>query len=182
VNSVIHRIAPVLFGALFAASPLASATPTPSGHKSRVPNAIAMPIVLHAQFAAQAGGPAAQAATQIDVLVINGAAGSGGIGAGLQNLPQLARPPFSAYGTLTLVSRTTLPLGAAPATVQIPNGNSAQVTSAGRQPNGRYQVNVQLTLNGRTHAIQFAAAPGDPFFTAQTTGPNSALILGFVVH
>jgi hypothetical protein len=170
----------MLFIGLCTASPIAAATPTSRGHKTRGP--LTVPIVLRPQLAAQAGGSPAQTATQIDVLVINGAAGNGGIGPGLQNLPQLTRPPFSAYGTLTLVSRTTLPLGTAPATVQIPNGNSAQVTSGGRQSNGRYQVNVQLTLNGRTHAMQFAAAPGDPFFTAQTTGPNNALILGFVVH
>ncbi len=123
-----------------------------------------------------------QAAARIDVLVINGSTGPGGIGAGLENLPQLREMPFSVYTRLNLVSRTTLPLGAAPATVSIPNGNSAVITSTGRAANGRYQVNVQLTLSGRSHAVSFAAAPGDPFFTAQTTGADSALILGFIVR
>jgi hypothetical protein len=163
VIAVKSRIAAVMVSTLLANGAGAHATPT---HPT----------------ASQRGAQAApQAATQIEVLVINGASGNSGIGPGLENLPQLTRPPFSAYGTLTLVSRTSLPLGTAPANATLPNG-SAAITSSGRQPNGRYQVNVQLTLNGRTHAMQFAAAPGDPFFTAQTTGPDRALILGFVVR
>ncbi len=167
MNSVTRRRASIWFAAVLAAGAGAFATPAR----------------LHrANGSVNAQTPTPAAATQIDVLVINGSQGTGGIGAGLQNLPQLARPPFSSYGTLTLASRTTLALGATPATASIGGANSVQVTSSGRQPNGRYQVSVQLTLNGRTHAIQFAAAPGDPFFTAQTTGASSALILGFVVH
>lgn len=139
-----------------------------------------LPSLTSAQSTAQT--PAPQPSAQVEVLVLLGSNGPGGIAPGLQNLPQLTRPPFSAYSQITLVSRTTLPLGPTPHTVALPNGNSAAITSQGRLPNGRYEVTVQLTMSGRTHNIQFSATPGDPFFTARSTGPNSALILGFIVR
>lgn len=126
--------------------------------------------------------PSPQPAAQIEVLVLQGSNGPGGIAPELRNLPQLARPPFSAYSQITLVSRTTLPLGPTARSISLPNGNSASVASQGRLPNGRYEVTVQLTIEGRTHNIQFSASPGDPFFTARSTGTNSALILGFIVR
>ena len=135
--------------------------------------------VQRARAAVSAQSP--QPATRIDVLVISGSTGPGGVGAGLENLPQLRELPFVFYTHMTLVSRVTLPLGTSPATASIPNGTAA-ITTTGRGANGRYQVNVQLTLGGRAHAVSFAAAPGDPFFTVHTTGAASALILGFIVR
>lgn len=135
-----------------------------------------------AQVAAQAPAPQPQAPAQIEVLVLQGSNGTGGIAAGLQNLPQLTRPPFSAYSQIDLVSRTTLPLGTNAQRVALPDGNSAAITSQGRLPTGRYEVTVQLSMQGRTHNIQFSATPGDPFFTARSTGAHSALILGFIVR
>lgn len=136
--------------------------------------------VPRALFALRAQTP--RAGTQIEVLVIQGSHGPGGIGAGLETLAQLREPPFAFYTHLTLVSRVTRPLGAVPVTVSIPGGSHAELTSTGRGSNGRYVVNVALTLDGRAHDVSFAAAPGDPFFTAHTTGADSALILGFIVH
>ena len=171
MTRVTNRFAAVILPALVAAGVIGHAAPSPQRHKLPTSH-------VGAPRSAQTPQPAAQ----IEVLLVNGTNGTGGIGPGLENLPQLTRPPFSAYSQLTLVSRSSQTLGTSPATVSIPNGNSAVITSPGRQANGRYQVNVQLTINGHTHGVQFAAAPGDPFFTAETTGPNSALILGFIIH
>jgi hypothetical protein len=137
------------------------------------------PLAPRAQVLAQAPQPG----SRIEVLVLEGSNGPGGIAPGLQNLRQLSRMPFRAYSQISVVSRTTLPLGAAPAqTVALPNGGNLQVTLSGRQPNGRFAVSVQLTHGGRTHNMDFAATVGDPFFTVRQTGAASALILGFIIR
>jgi hypothetical protein len=151
----------------------------------------AVPVLAHAEPAvlrvpvrrpaAQIAAQSPQAAAQIEVLVLEGSNGTGGIAPGVAQLSQLRRPPFSAYPQITLVSRTTLPLGAAPSSVAVPGG-SASLTSEGRGPNGRYTVVVHVTQNGHTHDLRFAASPGDPFFTVRATGADRALILGFIVH
>lgn len=123
-----------------------------------------------------------QPSVQIDVLVIEASNGSGGIATALQSIPQLSRPPFSAYTQLALVDRTTVPLSATPASVPFGSGDSVSVAAAGLRPTGRWDVAVQLTRGGRTHDIHFGASPNTPFFTAVTTGPNTAIILGFIVH
>jgi len=134
-------------------------------------------------------GPAAVASTptptrspSVEVLVIRASPGDGGVGSGLDGLPQLTRPPFSAYGQLDLVSRTTVTVSATAANVTLPNGDSVALTLVSRLPNGRYQIAMRLTLGGRVNALEFSASPGAPFFTARSTGGDTALVLGFVVQ
>ena len=166
-----RTVTPLILSAILAAAPSVMARPK---------NPSAVPAIVTIKQAATPT-PTPTTATQIEVLVIEGTNGTGGIGAGLQELPQLTRPPFSAYTQMTLVSRTTVPLATTASSVPLPNG-SAAITSQGRLPNGRYQVTVLLTLAGRAHNLQFSTSPGDPFFTARATGPNGALILGFIVR
>jgi hypothetical protein len=134
------------------------------------------------QRRAQAAPPEPQASVRIEVLVLQGSTGPGGIAAGLENLPQLRRPPFSAYSQISVVSRTSQPLGPTPSTVPLPSGGHADITLSSRQPNGRFAVNVQVTMAGRTHNVQFAAAVNSPFFTVISHSADSALILGLIVR
>jgi hypothetical protein len=124
-----------------------------------------------------------QRAAQIEVLVLQGSNGPGGVAPGVANLPQLSRPPFNTYTQIALASRSVLALGAAPVVVRLPNEGTATITSQGRLPNGRYEVTVQLRTSVRTHNVQFSASPGDPFFTVASRGrEGTGLILGFIVR
>jgi hypothetical protein len=130
-------------------------------------------------MSSQGGG---QGAVHIEVMVIRASNGTGGIATPLRELSQLARPPFSVYTQMELLSRQTLPLGATPSQVSLPGGGSAEISSTGPVDHTRYEVTVTIRVGGRTNAAQFSATPGDPFFTVRSTGPANALILGFVVR
>ena len=116
---------------------------------------------------------------RVEVLVIEAGAGDAGVAAALANIPQLRLAPFNTFGQLRLVSRATLPLGAAPASTALPNGRVATVTLASRSPENRYTVNVGLT---GAASVQFVAGVGEPFFTVRSSRADRALILGFIVR
>ena len=122
------------------------------------------------------------AAARVEVLVLEGTAGDGGVAPSLANIPQLHNPPFNTYSQITLVSRVTLPLASAPSTAPLPNGGSARLTLAGRSADGRYTVDVAFTQGSQTSTIQFVAGAGEPFFTVRSRRPDRALIFGFIVR
>jgi hypothetical protein len=115
------------------------------------------------------------------VYVLQASNGAGGVDPALSGLP-LRRPEFRAFSEIRMSSQQTLPLGATPASVSLPNGGQAAITSHGRLANGRFEVSVQLNMNGRGSTLQYSAAPGVPFFTVRSTGPGSALILAYIVR
>lgn len=130
----------------------------------------------HGQRAAQQ--PAV--GTQIEVLVIDAAAGPGGIDPGLARLSQLRRAPFNMFATMRLLSRSTLALGAAPSRAELPDG-SATVTLVSRE-GGRYTFQVALSQGSRGGNLTFVASAGEPVFTVRSNRPDRAMILGFIVR
>jgi len=134
------------------------------------------------QASPTAGLPRRAASARIDVLVMEGSGGLGGIDPAVRQFPQLARAPFSAYSQIRLVSQSTLALGSQAANVPLPGNGNAALSSGGMLPNGRYEVTVALTFSGRTHNLQFSATPGEPFFNVRATSPTAALVLAFVVR
>ena len=141
------------------------------------------PSAPPARLAQQPGAAPAPAATaHVEVLVLEGSAGDAGVASSLSNLRQLRQPPFNTYAQISVLSRTTLSLSAAPATAALPNGGSARVTLAGRSPEGRYTVDVALVQSGQTSNIQFVVGSGEPFFTVRSRRPDQALIFGFIVR
>lgn len=126
-------------------------------------------------------GATVAAINAIEVVVMAGSHGAGGIAPALRSYPQLSRPPFSAFSQIDLVSRAQLSLSEqAPAVVAIPNGGSIRVSLAGGARGRRASVAVTITLGGRTHQTQYSVVPGDPFFLVHSTGVDSALIVRFV--
>jgi hypothetical protein len=141
------------------------------------------PSAPAARLAQQPGvAPAPAATAHVEVLVLEGSAGDAGVASSLSNLRQLRQPPFNTYPQISVLSRTTLSLSAAPATAALPNGGSARVTLAGRSPEGRYTVDVALVQGGQTSNIQFVVGSGEPFFTVRARRPDQALIFGFIVR
>ncbi len=121
--------------------------------------------------------------TTVEVMVLVGSNGTGGIAANLRALRQLTRPPFSAYHQIDRVSESTHRLSVrTPATVGIPNGGTLQLVLLPEPRGERSVVVVNISLGGRTHQTQFTARPGVPFFLAHSTGVGGALILRFVLN
>lgn len=138
-----------------------------------------------AQIAPDAGAPApggsAPTVSSIEVVVMAGSHGPGGIAAPLRAYTQLARPPFSAFSQIDQVSRAQLALGdQSPATVAIPNNGSLRIAVASAARGRRVSIAVTITLGGRTHQSQYSVVPGEPFFLVHSTGVDSALIVRFV--
>lgn len=128
-----------------------------------------------------AGAPvAAVSVSSVEAVVMSGSHGPGGIARELRVYPQLARPPFSAFSQIDLVSQRQLALSeSTPATLAIPNNGTIRVV-LGASRGRRSSVIVTITLGGRTHQSQYSVVPGDPFFLVHSTGVDSALIVRFV--
>ena len=123
----------------------------------------------------------APAVSAIEVVVMAGSHGPGGIAAPLRAYTQLARPPFSAFSQIDQVSRAQLALSdQSPATVAIPNNGALRIALASAGRGRRVSIAVTITLGGRTHQSQYSVAPGEPFFLVHSTGVDSALIVRFV--
>ena len=136
-----------------------------------------------AQVAPDAGvaAPSSAAVSSIEVVVMAGSHGPGGIAAPLRAYTQLARPPFSAFSQIDQVSRAQLALSdQSPATVAIPNNGTLRIALASAARGRRVSIAVTITLGGRTHQSQYSVAPGEPFFLVHSTGVDSALIVRFV--
>jgi|LNFM01.1.fsa_nt_gb hypothetical protein len=133
--------------------------------------------------APDAGAPRASTGiSSIEVVVMAGSHGAGGIAQELRGYSQLSRPPFSAFSQIELVSQRQLPLGEqTPGTIAIPNDGTIRV-SLGAARGRRSSVLVTITLGGRTHQSQYSVVAGDPFFLVHSTGVDSALIVRFVAR
>jgi hypothetical protein len=126
--------------------------------------------------------PQPAATAHVEVLVLEASSGNGGIDPQLANIPQLRQPPLNTWNQITLVSRTTIPLGAAPSNTGLPDGATVRVSLGGRGADGRYTVNVAIVRGAQTSNMQFVAAVGEPFFTVRSGRPEHASILGFIVR
>lgn len=165
---------------MFAATTLATLfMVSPAGAQSDDKQAPRAAVRL-AQQPAPTPQPAATA--HVEVIVLEGTAGDGGVAPSLASIPQLRMAPFNAYSRIAVLSRVTLALASAPATAQLPNGGSARVSLAGRASDGRYTVDVAFVQGAQTSTIQFVAGAGEPFFTVRSRRPDRALIFGFIVR
>jgi hypothetical protein len=134
-----------------------------------------------AQSSPDAGAASVTAVSSIDVVVMVGSHGNGGIAPALRGFTQLTRPPFTAFSQIDQVSRAQLPLNEqTAASVAIPNNGTIRITVGPAVRSRRVSVVVTITLGGRTHQTQYSVIPGDPFFLVHSTGVDSALIVRFV--
>lgn len=141
-----------------------------------------LPARHSARLAQQPAPTQPAASAHVELLVLEGTTGDGGVAASLAGIPQLHLAPFNAYTQITVVSRVTLPLASAPSTATLPNGGSARITLAGRSADGRFTVDVAFVQGAQTSNIQFVASAGEPFFTVRSRRPDRAFIYGFIVR
>lgn len=131
----------------------------------------------------------AQAPTSVkaEVMVLHATQqpGAGSIDPQIGNLPQLKRPPFSAYNTYKLVTRKDLTLEKGkPQTETLVNGRVLQVTWNELTQDKRYKIAAHINQpNGKEflRLLEVNAAANETFFVAGQSYQGGILVIGITI-
>jgi hypothetical protein len=127
------------------------------------------------------------AVVQGEIMILHATqqAGSGSIDPQIGSLPQLKKPPFSAYNTYKLVGRTTLPLEKGKLqTTTLVNKRVLQVTLVDTTPDKRYRVAAAINQPGGSaflKLLEVTAGPNEPFFVAGQSHEGGILVIGITL-
>ncbi|MCU0693044.1 MAG: hypothetical protein MUF54_16745 [Polyangiaceae bacterium] len=126
-----------------------------------------------------------------EVMVLHATNTDGGIDPDLQRLPQLRKPPFSAYNTYRLVSRHAVVLGTArpDSTTTLPNGRVLKTTLKAVLPDARYRVAASISRpksdkddeGSFLPLLEVTARKGETFFVAGQSYRGGILVVGIRV-
>lgn len=129
--------------------------------------------------------PPAKVTAEVMVLHATQQPGPGSIDPQIGNLPQLKRPPFSAYNTYKLISRKDLSLEKGkPQPETLANGRVLQVTLNDITQDKRYRVAAHINQpNGKEflRLLEVTAAPNETFFVAGQSYQNGILVIGITI-
>ncbi len=123
-----------------------------------------------------------------DVMVLLGtqAPGGGVIDPAIGNVPQLRKPPFSAYNTYRLLDRRALALEMGrSSTYTLANGRVLQVTFVEPTPDHGYHVRAAINQPGGgpyLKLLELTARPNEPFFVAGQPFLGGTLILAITLR
>ncbi len=170
-----------------------------SGNKrgfARIMHVLALGGVLGFGFAAMASDEASAEPAQLqagipltanaDIMVLHATqvAGPGSIDPRIGSMPQLKKPPFSAYNTYKLLDRKVVPLekGKA-ATYALQNGRTLDVTLIDLTGDKRYKVAARIEKDGKDFLkSEVTAATNEPFFVAGQSHQGGILVLGITLR
>jgi len=131
-------------------------------------------------------GPAQTVTAEVMVLHATQQPGAGSIDPSIGNMPQLKRPPFSAYNTYKLLAKQSLALTkGTPVTYTLANGRVLQVTLQDVTADHRYKVAAAINQPGGSaylKLLEVTAAPNETFFVAGQQYQGGVLIIGFTLH
>lgn len=129
-----------------------------------------------------AGAAHADAQAHGEVLVILAGDEAGPTDPSLSSLKALKQPPFNAYRSMKILSRSRLELTLERAfELDLPNGRKLRITLRERRSDGR--AKVQVSIN-RPHQkdylplLEVIASPGEPFFVAGQKYQGGTLVIG----
>lgn len=130
-----------------------------------------------------AGATAPSASTvPSEVFVVLAREEEGTVDPTLSEIPALRRPPFNAFHSMEVLSRTQAHLEAErPLEVRLPNGRQLRVELERPTEDGRYRVRVSINTPGQTDylpLLQIVASPGEPFFVAGQNWQGGTLVIG----
>ena len=120
-----------------------------------------------------------------EVLVVLASEQVGEIDRELAQIAALKKPPFSAFKTMKVLTRTNIKLKQGqPFTVSLPNGRHLMLTLAERLDDGRSKV--QLSINKPNQKdylplLEVKAKSGEPFFVAGQQYEGGTLVIGVQV-
>lgn len=114
-----------------------------------------------------------------------GPEGKGSIDPAVGNMPQLKKPPFSAYNTYKLLDKKALPLEKGKS-VEYPivNGRTLQVTLVEITADKRYRIAAAISEPGKPaflKVLEVTAAANEPFFVAGQSYNDGILVMGITV-
>jgi hypothetical protein len=117
-----------------------------------------------------------------EVLVLLASEGEGAIDPSLNHLRALKHPPFNAFKSIKILSRSALQLEIdKPVELDLPNGRKIHLTLLERQADGRQRVQVSIN---RPHEkdylplLQVIARSGEHFFVAGQKFEGGTLVIG----
>jgi hypothetical protein len=117
-----------------------------------------------------------------EVLVVLATEQPGSVDPELAAIPALKKPPFSAFKSMKVLTRTDIKLKKdRPFTVSLPNGRHLMLTLTERLPDGRSKV--QLSINKPNQKdylplLEVKAKAGEPFFVAGQSYEGGTLVIG----
>jgi hypothetical protein len=180
------RFLPLLFGRLV------GRRPSPLGARALLVTAglglatlgLALPALASSREPATTSVRQGSEAVQAELLVLHGTNDGKGIDPKLPKMPELSKPPFSAYNTYTLLNKAQLELAKAKsATYKLPNGSTLQVTlkdvSSKKGEPTKYVVDTSIQGGKQAHTASFNAKGGQMFFLAGQDYKGGILVLGF---
>lgn len=133
-----------------------------------IARALAAASLLVASSALAQDAPAGEVRTE--VLVVLASETEGSIDPALAEIPALRRPPFNAFHTMQVLSRTEHGLAPGrPIDFALPNGRQLRIELDRATGDGRYRVRVSINTPGQSDylpLLSVVASPGDPFFIA----------------
>ena len=130
---------------------------------------------------------AANDSASAEILVMHATqiSGAGSIDPKIGTMPQLQKPPFSAYNTYKLVDKKTLPLAkGTPATYPMVNGRTLQVTLLDVTSDNRFHVTTAINQPGGEaylKLLEVTASPNEPFFVGGQTYQGGSLVLALTM-
>jgi hypothetical protein len=142
---------------------------------------------------ARADAPKAGAVTAVklinaDVMIMLATQVDGGsfIDPLIGTMPQLSKPPFSAYNSYRLLDRKTLPLepGKA-ASYKLVNDRVLQVTYIEQTPDRRHHVSAAINQPGGKaflKLLEVKAAPNETFFVGGQSFKGGSLVLAITMR
>jgi len=112
--------------------------------------------------------------------------GGGSIDPSIGNLPQLTKPPFSAYNTYKLISRKQFSLDKGkPQTDTLPNDRVLQITLQDITQDRRYKVAAAINQpNGKDFLklLEVTASANETFFVAGQSYQSGILVIGITLR
>jgi hypothetical protein len=132
---------------------------------------------------AYAQAPAAVAA---EVMVMHATQEpSGSIDPRIGNMPQLTKPPFSAYNTYKLLDKKSVAVERGKsASYALPNGRTLQI-NAEPLPNKTYKVQASISRpegGAFLKLLEVTASPNEPFFVAGQTYGKGTLVVAITIR
>jgi hypothetical protein len=120
-----------------------------------------------------------------EILVILASEQAGNIDPSLASIAALRKPPFSAFRSMRVMSRSPVSVSSGqPVTVSLPNGRLLSLQLEARLPDGRSKVRVSIKRpNEKDYLplLEVIASPGEPFFVAGQKYQNETLVIGVTV-
>lgn len=116
------------------------------------------------------------------VLVILASESEGPVDPSLHSVKALKEPPFNAFKSMKILSRSDLSLVEGEAhEIDLPNGRKLRITLRERRRDGRFKVQVSINRPNQTDylpLLEVIASPGEPFFVAGQKYQGGTLVVG----